>query len=70
MKSFIYTKVFQKSFVLFCNINDQHTIPTPLFLIIKCEKMGCNSKLNSVLVQLLGISNTVDGGGPNVKLEK
>jgi hypothetical protein len=32
--------------------------------------MGCNRGLNSISVQFLGISNMVDGGGPNVKLEK
>jgi hypothetical protein len=31
--------------------------------------MEYNRDLNSICVQLVGISNTLDGGGPYVKLE-
>lgn len=63
MKFFIHTKG-----LLYFVINDQHKFSAPLLPITPYGKMGCNNGLNSDLVQLLGISNTVDEGGPNVKL--
>ncbi len=63
-KFFIHTKG-----LFYFVINDQHKFSAPLLPTTPYGKMGCNSVSNSVLVQLLGISNTFDEGGPNVKLK-
>ncbi len=63
-KFFIHTKV-----LFYIVINYQQKFSPPLSPITPYAKMGCNNGLNSDLVQLLGISNTVDEGGPNVKLK-